>query len=335
MESTMTKNNEKNAATVNNDYEQLQQMISAVKQAQLSYAEYSQTQVDSIFKAAAMAANDERINLAIMAVDETQMGVVEDKVIKNHFASEYIYNSYKELKTCGVLREDYTAGIIKMAEPIGVIAGVIPTTNPTSTTIFKALIALKTRNAIIFSPHPRAKKCTIAAAKIIKEAAEAAGAPKNLIGWIENPSVELSQQLMHHNDVNLILATGGPGMVKAAYSSGKPALGVGPGNTPVIIDETADLDMAVSSILMSKTFDNGMICASEQSVTVCSKVYDEVKKEFIRQGAYLLSPSECKKVAATIVIEGKLNSAIVGQSAYQIAQMAGVNVDPLTKVLIG
>ncbi len=333
-----TAKKEKNVKAEVNAQEQLaklDQMIASVKAAQKEYASFSQKQVDEIFKAAAMAANDARIRLAILAHKETGMGVAEDKVIKNHFASEYIYNSYKDAKTCGEIERNEAAGIIKVAEPVGLIAGVIPTTNPTSTTIFKALCALKTRNAIIFSPHPRATQCTIEAAKIVCQAAEAAGAPKGLVACIDTPSVALSQHLMGHDDINLILATGGPGMVKAAYSSGKPALGVGPGNTPVVIDETADIEMAVSSILMSKTFDNGMICASEQSVSAHRDVYDAVKQEFTRRGAYVLTAKEKKAVGETIIIDGKLNAGIVGQPAAKIAEMAGVKVPAETKVLIG
>ena len=310
-------------------------VIDRVKTAQEVLATYSQEQVDKIFAAMALAANNARIPLAKMAVEETGMGVVEDKVIKNHFAAEEIYNKYRNAKTCGVIERDDTNGYTKVAEPVGVIAGVIPTTNPTSTTIFKSLIALKTRNGIIFSPHPRAKKCTIATAKLMLEAAVKAGAPDNIIGWIDEPSIETTQHLMSHEGIAMILATGGPGMVKAAYSSGKPALGVGAGNTPAIIDETADIKMAVSSVLMSKTFDNGMICASEQSVIVHKDVYDEVKKEFVYRGAYILSAKEKEKVAKTIIQDGKLNSAIVGQPAYKIAALAGVKVPEDTKVLIG
>ena len=310
-------------------------VIDRVKTAQEVLSTYSQEQVDRIFAAMALAANDARIPLAKMAVEETGMGVVEDKVIKNHFAAEEIYNKYRYAKTCGVIERDETNGYTKVAEPVGVIAGVIPTTNPTSTTIFKSLIALKTRNGIIFSPHPRAKKCTIAAAKLMLEAAVKAGAPEHIIGWIDEPSIETTQHLMGHEGIAMILATGGPGMVKAAYSSGKPALGVGAGNTPAIIDETADIKMAVSSVLMSKTFDNGMICASEQSVIVHKDVYDEVKKEFEYRGAYILSAREKEKVAKTIIQDGKLNAAIVGQPAYKIAALAGVKVPEETKVLIG
>lgn len=315
--------------------EALEQLIDRVKKAQKIYATFSQEQVDKIFRAAALAANRARIPLAKMAVEETGMGIVEDKVIKNHFASEYIYNKHKDAKTCGVISEDKTNGIKIVAEPLGLVAGVVPTTNPTSTAIFKSLIALKTRNAIIFSPHPRAKKSTIAAARIVLEAAIKAGAPADIIGWIDSPTVELSNQLMKHPQVNTILATGGPAMVKAAYSSGKPALGVGAGNTPAIIDETADIKMAVSSILMSKTFDNGVICASEQSIIVVKEVYEQVKAELEYRGAYLLNKKEKEKVAKTIIIDGRLNANIVGQSAYKIAQMAGVEVPEFAKVLVG
>ena len=297
------------------------------------FATYTQEQVDKIFHAAALAANKQRIPLAKMAVEETGMGVVEDKVIKNHYAAEYIYNAYKDTKTCGVIEEDKAFGIKKIAEPIGLIAAVIPTTNPTSTAIFKALISLKTRNAIIISPHPRAKKCTIAAAKVVLDAAVAAGAPEGIIGWIDVPSLELTNEVMKSSDT--ILATGGPGMVKAAYSSGKPALGVGAGNTPVIIDDTADIQLAVNSIIHSKTFDNGMICASEQSVTVLSKVYNAVKKEFKERGCYFLKGDELDKVRKTIIINGALNAKIVGQKAHTIAALAGVDVPEDTKILIG
>ncbi len=315
--------------------EDLEILISKVKKAQRIFATYSQEKVDAIFRAASLAANKQRIPLAKMAVEETGMGIIEDKVIKNHFASEYIYNKHKNAKTCGVISEDAVNGTKVVAEPLGLLAGVIPTTNPTSTAIFKSLISLKTRNAIIFSPHPRAKKCTIAAAKTVLDAAVAAGAPSDIIGWIDVPSVELSNALMKHPDVSCILATGGPAMVKAAYSSGKPALGVGPGNTPAVIDETADIRMAVSSILMSKTFDNGMICASEQAVIVVKDVYEEVKKEFAYRGAYILNAKDKEKVAKLIMPEGRLNPAIVGQSAFTIAQMAGVKVPEDAKVLIG
>ena len=313
--------------------ESLKVRMEELRQAQKEFATFAQEQVDKIFHAAATAANKMRIPLAKMAVEETGMGIVEDKVIKNHYAAEYIYNAYKDTKTCGVIEEDKAFGIKKIAEPIGLIAAVIPTTNPTSTAIFKTLIALKTRNAIIISPHPRAKACTIAAANIVKEAAEKAGAPKGLISWIDVPSLELTNEVMANADI--ILATGGPGMVKAAYSSGKPALGVGAGNTPVIIDETADIKMAVSSIIHSKTFDNGMICASEQSVTVLEPVYKEVKKEFADRGCYFLKKDEIDKVRKTIIINGALNAKIVGQSAYTIAKLAGVDVPVDTKILIG
>ncbi len=313
--------------------EALQIRMSEIRAAQKTFASFTQEQVDEIFLAAAMAANQKRIPLAKMAVEETGMGVVEDKVIKNHYAAEYIYNAYRDTKTCGVIEEDKEYGIKKIAEPIGLIAAVIPTTNPTSTAIFKCLLALKTRNAIIISPHPRAKKCTIEAARVVKEAAEAAGAPKGLIGWIDVPSLELTNEVMKESDI--ILATGGPGMVKAAYSSGKPALGVGPGNTPVILDDTADIKMAVSSIIHSKTFDNGMICASEQSVTVLEPIYEAVKKEFEVRGCYFLKGDELDKVRKTIIINGALNAKIVGQSAHTIAALAGVEVPVDTKVLIG
>jgi acetaldehyde dehydrogenase/alcohol dehydrogenase len=313
--------------------ESLTNKMQDVREAQKRFATYTQERVDEIFRQAAMAANDSRIKLAKMAVEETGMGIVEDKVIKNHFASEYIYNKYKDEKTCGVIERDNSFGITKIAEPIGVIAAVVPTTNPTSTAIFKALIALKTRNGIIFSPHPRAKKSTISAAKIVLEAAVKAGAPEGIIAWIDEPSLELSQTVMAEAD--LILATGGPGMVKAAYSSGKPAIGVGAGNTPAIIDESAHLKMAVNSILLSKSFDNGVICASEQSVLVMDKIYDEVRKEFEQRGAYILKKDEVDKVRKVILIDGRLNANIVGQSAYKIAEMAGINVSKDTKVLIG
>ena len=285
--------------------------MAAMREAQKVFATYTQEQVDKIFYEAAKAANQQRIPLAKMAVAETGMGVVEDKVIKNNYAAEYIYNAYKNTKTCGVIEEDKAYGIKKIAEPIGLIAAVIPTTNPTSTAIFKTLIALKTRNAIIISPHPRAKQSTIAAAKIVLDAAVKAGAPENIIGWIDVPSLDLTQEVMKNSDT--ILATGGPGMVHAAYSSGKPALGVGAGNTPVIIDDTADIKMAVSSIIHSKTFDNGMICASEQSVTVLEPIYKEVRKEFEYRGCYFLKKDELDKVRKTIIINGALNAKIVGR----------------------
>ena len=311
----------------------LEKKIDQVRKAQQIFSTYTQEQVDKIFTAAAIAANQARIPLAKMAVDETGMGIVEDKVIKNHYASEYIYNAYRDTKTCGVIEEDSAYGTKKIAEPIGVVAAVIPTTNPTSTAIFKSLICLKTRNAIIISPHPRAKKSTIAAAKVVLDAAVKAGAPKGIIGWIDIPSLELTDTLMKEADI--ILATGGPGMVKAAYSSGKPALGVGAGNTPAIIDETADVVLAVNSIIHSKTFDNGMICASEQSFIVDKKVYKAVKDEFIARGCHFLTKTELDKVRKTILINGSLNAKIVGQSAYTIAKLAGVDVSRETKILIG
>ncbi len=307
--------------------------LKAMREAQAQFATYTQEQVDKIFYAAAIAANQARIPLAKMAVAETGMGIVEDKVIKNHYAAEYIYNAYKNTKTCGVVEENPAFGTKKIAEPIGIIAAVIPTTNPTSTAIFKTLIALKTRNAIIISPHPRAKNCTIEAARIVLEAAVKAGAPEGIIGWIDVPSLEMTNEVM--KDADIILATGGPGMVHAAYSSGKPALGVGAGNTPVIIDETADVKLAVNSIIHSKTFDNGMICASEQSVTVLEPLYDAVKNEFAYRGCYFLKPDEIEKVRKTILINGSLNAKIVGQSAHKIAALAGVAVPESTKILIG
>ncbi|MCI9225790.1 MULTISPECIES: bifunctional acetaldehyde-CoA/alcohol dehydrogenase [unclassified Acutalibacter] len=313
--------------------ETFEKMLGRVREAQKKYATFTQQQVDEIFRAAAMAANLQRIPLAKMAVEETGMGVVEDKVIKNHYAAEYIYNTYKETKTCGVIEEDKAFGIRKIAEPIGVIAAVIPTTNPTSTAIFKTLLALKTRNGIIISPHPRAKKCTIAAAKVVLEAAVKAGAPEGLFGWIDAPSLELTNLVMAEADI--ILATGGPGMVKSAYSSGTPALGVGAGNVPAIIDESADPVMAVNSIIHSKTFDNGMICASEQSVITMEPLYDTVKAEFVKRGCHILTKAELNKVRKTIIINGALNAKIVGQSAFKIAQLAGVTVPESTKILIG
>ena len=313
--------------------EALAAKMAAIREAQAVFATYTQEQVDKIFLAAAMAANKMRIPLAKLAVEETGMGIVEDKVIKNHYASEYIYNAYKDTKTCGVIEKDDSAGITRVAEPIGLIAAVIPTTNPTSTAIFKTLLCLKTRNGIIISPHPRAKKSTIAAAKVVLEAAVAAGAPEGIIGWIDVPSLELTNDVMKNSDC--ILATGGPGMVKAAYSSGKPALGVGAGNTPVIIDETADILLTVSSIIHSKTFDNGMICASEQSVIVDKKIYDEVKKEFIARGCHVCTKAETQKLRNTILINGALNAKIVGQKAATIAELAGFKVPAETKILIG
>jgi acetaldehyde dehydrogenase / alcohol dehydrogenase len=304
----------------------LQKLIQNVVEAQEQYATYTQVQVDHIFKKVARAANLARIPLAKLAVAETGMGIVEDKVIKNHFASEIIYNKYKDTKTCGLIEDDPSFGIQKIAEPLGVLAGIVPTTNPTSTTIFKALIALKTRNAIIFSPHPRAQRCTVEAAKILLNAAIAAGAPDHIIGWIDEPTLELSQALMQHPDIKLILATGGPGMVRAAYSSGHPSLGVGAGNTPAVIDETADIQTAVSSILLSKTFDNGMICASEQSIVVVDAVYEAVRQEFICRGAQFLNPSDRQKLGSVILTDGHLNPAIVGQSVTKIAELADINL---------
>ena len=324
---------ETNVPGIIDNVEALVAKMEAMREAQKVFATFTQEQVDKIFFEAAVAANTQRIPLAKMAVEETGMGIVEDKVIKNHYAAEYIYNAYKDTKTCGVIEEDKAYGIKKIAEPIGLIAAVIPTTNPTSTAIFKTLIALKTRNAIIISPHPRAKNATIAAAKVVLEAAVKAGAPEGIIGWIDVPSLELTNEVMKSADI--ILATGGPGMVKAAYSSGKPALGVGAGNTPVIIDDTADVKMAVNSIIHSKTFDNGMICASEQSVTVLEGVYKAVKEEFQYRGCYFLKKDEIEKVRKTILINGALNAKIVGQKAATIAEMAGVTVPAETKILIG
>ena len=311
----------------------LQEAFDRVRKAQKEFSKYTQEQVDKIFKAAAIAANQARIPLAKMAVEETGMGVVEDKVIKNNYAAEYVYNKYRNVRTCGVLEEDKNFGIKKIAEPVGVIAAVIPTTNPTSTAIFKTLIALKTRNGMIISPHPRAKKSTIEATKIVLEAAIKAGAPKDIIAWIDVPSLELTNMLMQSADI--ILATGGPGMVKSAYSSGKPALGVGPGNTPAVIDESADILLAVNSIIHSKTFDNGMICASEQSVIVLDSIYDKVRNEFLKRNCYILTPEETEKVRKTIIINGALNAKIVGQKATRIAELAGINVPENTKILIG
>lgn len=311
----------------------LQEAFDRVRKAQKEFSKYTQEQVDKIFKAAAIAANQARIPLAKMAVEETGMGVIEDKVIKNNYAAEYVYNKYRNVRTCGVLEEDKNFGIKKIAEPVGVIAAVIPTTNPTSTAIFKTLIALKTRNGMIISPHPRAKKSTIAATKIVLEAAIKAGAPKDIIAWIDVPSLELTNMLMQSADI--ILATGGPGMVKSAYSSGKPALGVGPGNTPAVIDESADILLAVNSIIHSKTFDNGMICASEQSVIVLDSIYDKVRNEFLKRNCYILNPEETEKVRKTIIINGALNAKIVGQKATRIAELAGITVPENTKILIG
>lgn len=314
--------------------EELDALIHRVRAAQKTYSTYSQEQVDAIFKAAATAANAARIPLARLAFEETGMGVLEDKVIKNHFAAEYIYHKFKDFKTCGVIEHDDTYGIRKVAAPVGLIAGVVPTTNPTSTAIFKSLLALKTRNAIIFSPHPRAKRSTCAAARLVLEAAVKAGAPEHIIGWIDRPTVELSKYLMDHPEVDLILATGGPGMVHAAYSSGKPAIGVGAGNTPAVIDETAGIPMAINSVLLSKTFDNGMICASEQSIIVVDKVYQAARDELLKRGAFLLNDEQKKKLAATLAPKGKLNAAIVGQPAAKIAKMAGFEVPPKAKVLV-
>jgi acetaldehyde dehydrogenase/alcohol dehydrogenase len=315
--------------------QELEDLIQRVKAAQEKYATYTQEQVDKIFKKAALAANSARIPLAKLAANETGMGILEDKVIKNHFASEIIYNKYKQEKTCGVIEADEAFGYQKIAEPVGILAGIVPTTNPTSTAVFKALLALKTRNGIIFSPHPRAKKATIEAAKIVLKAAVEAGAPDDIIGWIDEPTVPLSQTLMQHSDIKLILATGGPGMVKAAYSSGHPSLGVGAGNTPAVIDETAHIKMAVSSILLSKTFDNGMICASEQSVIVVDEVYDTVKQEFSDRGAYFLNDEEKEKLRHKIIVEGRLNAEIVGQSVEKIAELAEISIPENTRVLIG
>ena len=313
--------------------EKLEELISIVREAQKKFASFSQAQVDKIFFEASKAANRERISLAKLAVEETGMGLVEDKVIKNHFASEYIYNKYKNAKTVGVVEEDKVFGTKKILEPIGVVCGIIPTTNPTSTAIFKALLALKTRNAIIISPHPRAKRCTIEAVKVVLEAAVKAGAPENILGWIDEPTLELTNTLMKESDI--ILATGGPGLVKAAYSSSTPALGVGAGNTPAVIDSTADIKLAVNSIILSKTFDNGMICASEQAVIVLKDVYQKVKQEFIQRGCYFLNKEETEKLRNTIIINGALNARIVGQTAHTIAKLAEIEVPEETKILIG
>ncbi|MCG9639206.1 bifunctional acetaldehyde-CoA/alcohol dehydrogenase [Vibrio sp. Isolate34] len=314
---------------------ELDALVARVKAAQEEFATFSQEKVDAIFRAASLAANHARIPLAQQAVAESGMGIVEDKVIKNHFASEFIYNKYKDEKTCGILEEDDNLGTMTIAEPVGIICGIVPTTNPTSTAIFKSLISLKTRNGIIFSPHPRAKNSTNDAAKLVLDAAVAAGAPKDIIGWIDQPSVELSNALMKHDGIALILATGGPGMVKAAYSSGKPAIGVGAGNVPVVIDETADIKRAVASILMSKTFDNGVVCASEQAAIVVSDVYEEVKERFASHKAHVLSKADADKVRKVLLIDGNLNAKIVGQPAPAIAEMAGVKVPADTKVLVG
>ena len=322
-----------NVTPAENGTDSFHTMLERVRAAQRIFAAYSQEQVDTIFKAAAVAANQARIPLSKMAVEETGMGIVEDKVIKNHFAAEYIYNAYKDTKTCGIVEEDPAYGVKKLLEPVGVVGAVIPTTNPTSTVIYKVLLALKTRNGIIISPHPRAKGCTVAAAKLLLDAAVAAGAPQDIVGWIEQPSLELTSLLMANVDV--ILATGGPGMVKAAYSSGKPAIGVGAGNVPAVIDDSADVQLAVNSIIHSKTFDNGVVCASEQSVIVLDKVYNQVKKEFADRGCYILKGEETDKVRKTILIDGSLNAAIVGQPAGKIAKMAGVNAPENAKILIG
>jgi acetaldehyde dehydrogenase/alcohol dehydrogenase len=313
----------------------LDALTTRVKIAQRRFASYSQEQVDSIFRSAALAASNARIHLAQLAFEETAMGVVEDKVIKNHFASEYIYNKYKDEHTCGILDQDDSAGVITLAEPIGVICAIVPVTNPTSTTIFKALISLKTRNGIVFSPHPRASRCTCEAARIVLDAAVAAGAPADIIGWVESPTIDISNALMHHKNVDLILATGGAGMVRAAYSSGKPAIGVGAGNTPVVIDETADIKRAVASILLSKTFDNGMICASEQAVIAVDAIYPALRERFLSHGGYILSASELDSLRSTLFHEGAINTAIVGQSAVKIGELAGVRVPADTKMLLG
>lgn len=325
--------NNKKTYEIVDSVEKLEEALARARAAQKIFATYTQEQVDKIFLAAAMAAGKARIPLAKLAVEETGMGVVEDKVIKNLYASEYIYNAYRDTKTCGIVEEDAAYGIKKIAEPIGIIAAVIPTTNPTSTAIFKTLIALKTRNGIIISPHPRAKNSTIAAAKTVLEAAVAAGAPEDIIAWVDVPSLEMTNLVMAEADI--ILATGGPGMVRAAYSSGKPAIGVGAGNTPAVIDESADILLAVSSIIHSKTFDNGMICASEQSVIVLDKIYAKVKKEFAARGCYFLDAHETEKVRKTIIINGALNARIVGQSAHKIATLAGITVPEAAKILIG
>ncbi len=319
--------------TIVKDEESLIDLLNRVKAAQKEFSTFSQEKVDEIFYRAALAANAQRIPLAKMAVEETGMGIVEDKVIKNHFAAEYIYNHYKNVKTCDEIERNDDMGFIKVAEPIGVLAAIVPTTNPTSTAIFKALIALKTRNGLIFSPHPRAKKCTIAAAKIVLDAAVKAGAPADIIGWIDEPSIQLSNMLMTSCDC--ILATGGPGMVKAAYSSGKPAIGVGPGNTPIIVDSTANIELAASSVIQSKCFDNGMICASEQSVIVLSDVYSAFKAELIKRGAYFLSKADTKKVGETIIINGSVNAKIVGQRPVTIAKMAGVEIPESSRIMVG
>ncbi|MBW3163818.1 bifunctional acetaldehyde-CoA/alcohol dehydrogenase [Ferrimonas balearica] len=317
------------------EHTELDALVARVKAAQEAFASYSQEQVDAIFRAASLAAADARIPLAMMAAEETGMGVAEDKVIKNHFASEYIYNKYRDEKTCGVLSEDEAFGTMTIAEPVGIVCGIVPTTNPTSTAIFKALICLKTRNGIIFSPHPRAKRSTCEAARIVLDAAVKAGAPKDIVGWVAEPSVAASNALMRHDDIALILATGGPGMVKAAYSSGKPAIGVGAGNTPVVIDDSADIKQAVASIQLSKTFDNGVICASEQAVVVVDSAYDQVRERFASTGSYVLSAEECERLKSVILVDGHLNADIVGQPAWKIAGMAEITVPKSTKILIG
>ena len=327
----MEKNNKNTADS--EIFENFDKLMNSVREAQQMYSKYSQQQVDKIFHAAAKAANEQRIPLAKAAVEETGMGIVEDKVIKNHIAAEYVYNAYRNEKTCGVVECDDAFGIEKIAEPMGVIGAVIPTTNPTSTAIFKTLLALKTRNGIIISPHPRAKKCTVRAAEIVLKAAVQAGAPKGIIGWIESPSLELTERLMKQSDI--ILATGGPGMVKAAYSSGTPALGVGAGNVPAIIDDSADIVLAVNSVIHSKSFDNGVICASEQAVIVLDEIYDEVKAEFAKRGGYFLNEEQADKVRKTIITNGALNAKVVGQTACKIAELAGIDVPENTKVLIG
>lgn len=330
----MAKNPENKLPETINSVTALQAKISSMREAQKKFASFTQEQVDKIFFEASMAANKLRIPLARLACEETGMGILEDKVIKNHYAAEYTYNKYKRVQTCGVIEKDDSYGIKKIAEPVGIVGAVIPTTNPTSTAIFKCLICLKTRNAIIISPHPRAKKCTIEAAKIILEAAVKAGAPKGIIGWVDEPTIELSNELM--KSVDVILATGGPGMVTAAYSSGKPAIGVGPGNTPVIMDSTCDIQTAVYSVIHSKTFDNGMICASEQSVTATADIYDAVKKEFIKRGCHVLNQEELDKVRKVLLTEaGTVNAKIVGQPAAVIAELAGFTVPEYTKILIG
>ncbi|KAL0244147.1 hypothetical protein GEMRC1_008232 [Eukaryota sp. GEM-RC1] len=315
--------------------EDLDRLIQHTNAAQQKFATFSQEQVDNIFREASKAAAAARIPLAKFAATETRMGLVEDKVIKNHFAAEMIYNAYKNSKTCGVIERDVASGIIKIAAPVGTIAGVTPTTNPTATAIFKSLLALKTRNAIVFCPHPRAKESTVAACRVVHEAAVAAGAPRSIVSWISNPTLQLSKALMEHKGTHIILATGGPGMVKAAYSSGKPAIGVGAGNTPVVIDESADIKMAVYSVLLSKTFDNGVICASEQSVIVVDSVYEQVKQTFIEAGCHFCNDEERVKLAGTMIQNYRLNADIVGQTAYQIAQLAGFEVPEHCKVLIG